>query len=180
MKEVLANFQAVTTDAQASFGALSAAQLNWKPNAGSWSVGQCLEHLIKINEPYFAEFDKIAAGAHRNSFWEQWSPLSSFFGGFLIKSFKKDARKLKAPVPATPPSNVAADIVAQFARHQEALAEKIKATEKVDTKRVIITSPYAKLVTYSLADTFTLLVEHERRHIRQAKRVMQTAGFPND
>ena len=33
-----------------TFGHLSAEQINWKPSADSWSVGQCFEHLIKANE----------------------------------------------------------------------------------------------------------------------------------
>jgi uncharacterized damage-inducible protein DinB len=179
MKEVLANLQAVTADAQTSFGNLSAAQINWKPNAESWSVGQCLEHLIKTNELFFPEFDRIAAGARQNSFWENWSPLSGFLGGFLIKSLQSDEKKFKAPSPAiVPPSNIAADIVAQFARHQDAAAEKIRAMEKVDITKVKVTSPLMKLMTYTLSDALTIIIAHEQRHIRQAKRVMETEGFP--
>src|SRR6516164_4689892 len=31
---------------------LSNEQLNWQPAPGSWSVGQCLEHLCIMNEVY--------------------------------------------------------------------------------------------------------------------------------
>ena len=27
-------------------------QINWKPDAGVWSVGQCLQHLLVANEVY--------------------------------------------------------------------------------------------------------------------------------
>ena len=176
---LISDLQAVTADAQATFGGLSAAQLNWKPDAESWSVGQCLEHLIKTNELFFPTFDKIAAGGWQNSFWENWSPLSGFLGGFLIKSLKSDEKKFKAPSPAiVPPSNIAADIVAQFARHQDAVAERVQALAKVDTQKVKVTSLFMKLMTYTLSDALNITVVHEQRHIRQARRVLETAGFP--
>ena len=179
MSNVISDLQAVTADAQGAFGALSEAQLNWKPNAESWSVGQCLEHLSKTNELFFPTFDKIAAGGWQNSVWENWSPLSGFLGGFLIKSLNSDEKKFKAPSPAiVPPGDIAADVVAQFARHQDAVADRVKALAKVDTAKVKVTSPFMKLMTYTLADALNITVAHEQRHVRQAKRVMQTEGFP--
>jgi uncharacterized damage-inducible protein DinB len=38
--------------AQALAARLTEEQLNWQPAAGSWSVGQCLEHLCRTNEAY--------------------------------------------------------------------------------------------------------------------------------
>ena len=179
MSNILTALQAVTADAQTSFGALSLAQINWKPNAESWSVGQCLEHLIKTNQQFFPEFDKIAHGGRANAFWENWSPLSSFLGNFLIKSMKSDEKKFKVPSPdIAPPSSVAADIVEQFARHQAELAGKVRALGGADLTKTIVTSPFMKLMTYKLGDALTITVVHEQRHLRQAKRVMETAGFP--
>ena len=50
---LLEELKAVADDAQRDFGSLSAAQLNWKPSAEQWSVGQCFEHLIKTNRAFF-------------------------------------------------------------------------------------------------------------------------------
>ena len=36
-----------------TFGGLSNEQIIWKQNAGSWSIGQCLEHLIITNRLEF-------------------------------------------------------------------------------------------------------------------------------
>jgi len=51
---------------------------------------------------------------------------------------------------------------------------------KLDLRKVIITSPVASFATYSLLDAYKILVAHERRHMTQAKRVMETDGFPKD
>jgi hypothetical protein len=43
----------------------------------------------------------------------------------------------------------------------------------------VVTSPLAKLVTYTLGDALRILVTHERRHFEQARRVTQAQGFPS-
>ena len=177
-EKLLSELENISAGAKKTFGALSAEQINWKPSAESWSVGQCFEHLIKTNELYFDELDKIAAGTRKNSFWENWSPLTSFAGRFLITSLKSDARKVKTVQKMTPPSDVDANIIELFAAHQTELAAKIKQTENADWRKIVFTSPFMGLMTYNLADGLQSIIEHEKRHFRQAERVMQTENFP--
>jgi hypothetical protein len=158
--------------AESTFGHLSAEQINWNPSADGWSVGQCFEHLIKSNELFYDDLERIASGDRKNSFLENYSPLSSFFGSLLINSLKNDARKLKAPTKKiVPPSEIDANIVELFAAHQTELIEKIKRTETTDWRKVKVTSPFIKLITYKLSDGFQVIVEHEKRHVRQAERI---------
>ncbi len=97
----------------------------------------------------------------------------------MIKSLKSDARKFKAPTPKiVPPSEIDANIVEIFTAHQAEVIERIKQTAKADWQKTIVTSPFLKVMTYKLADGFRVVVEHERRHFRQAERVLQTEGFP--
>ncbi|HEY0049440.1 MAG TPA: DinB family protein [Pyrinomonadaceae bacterium] len=181
MKEIISELQKITDDAKAKFGNLSPGQINWRPSAEGWSVGQCFEHLIKTNKLFDDELDKIAAGNRKNSFWESWSPLTSIGGRFLIKSLKSDERKFKAPTrKIVPPSEIGANIIEQFAEHQQEVIEKIKRTENVDWRKTVITSPFMKLMTYSFADGLQVVVEHEKRHLRQAERVLQADGFPKE
>jgi hypothetical protein len=181
ISKLLSELKAVSEDTQKTFGNLSARQINWKPSADGWSVGQCFEHLIKTNSLFFPELEKISSGTRKNSFLENYSPLSSFFGNLLVNSLKKDARKFKAPSQAiVPPSEVDAEIIGQFAAHQTELVEKIKRTENTDWQKIKITSPFMKIMTYKLADGFRVIVEHEKRHFRQAARVTEAAGFPNE
>lgn len=176
---LIGELQTISADAQKSFGNLSAAQINWKPSAEGWSVGQCFEHLIKTNELFYDELDKIAKGSRQNSFLENYSPLSGFFGNMLINSLKKDARKFKAPTQQiVPPSEIDAHIVEIFAAHQSELIGKIKRTETADWKKTKVTSPFLKIATYSLANGYQIIVEHEKRHVRQAKRVLEAESFP--
>jgi hypothetical protein len=179
MKEIISELEKISEEVKSRFGSLSPEQINWRPSAEGWSVGQCFEHLIKTNKLFYDELDKIAGGTRRNSFWENWSPLTSFGGKFLIKSLKSDERKFKAPTAKiVPPSEVDGDIIEQFSAHQTEIIEKIKRTENADWRKTVITSPFMKLMTYSFADGLQVVVEHEKRHFRQAERVTQAENFP--
>jgi hypothetical protein len=41
-----------------------------------------------------------------------------------------------------------------------------------------MTSPFMRVITYSVLDGWRLVVAHNHRHIQQAKRVVQAQGFP--
>jgi hypothetical protein len=179
LSNLISELEAISGDARKTFGNLSPAQINWKPSADDWSVGQCFEHLIKTNALFLPELERVASGGRRNSFLENYSPLSSFFGNLMVNSLKKDGRKFKAPSPKiVPRSDVDARIVEQFAAHQADLVERIRKTTAADWEKTKITSPFMRLITYKLADGFRILVEHERRHLRQASRVTQAENFP--
>ncbi|MEP6901788.1 MAG: DinB family protein [Actinomycetota bacterium] len=179
MSEIISELQKIAENAQTTFGNLSAEQINWKPSAEGWSVGQCLDHLIKSNEAFNPVFEKFKTGERKNSFWENYSPLTGFFGNFLLKSLNNDAKKFKAPSKAiVPPSAIAPDIVGQFVRHQTEVIKTIKSLGNVDLQKTVVTSPFLKLMTYRLDLAFEIAVAHEKRHIRQAERVTKAEGFP--
>jgi hypothetical protein len=171
---------AVTEDARNVFGRLSTEQLNWKPSAEQWSVGQCFDHLIQTNRCFFPDMESIAAGTFKVSAWARVSPLSGFFARMILRALDPvKGRKTKAPrvfLPAS--SDVAADVIEKFAGHQVELAERMRATAGRDLRRTMVTSPVAAVATYSLLDAYRIVVAHERKHFEQARRVTETQGFP--
>ncbi len=178
--KIISELQTISENTQKTFGKLSPTQINWKPSAEGWSVGQCFEHLIKTNELFYGKLDEIADGKQKNSFLESYSPLSGFFGNLLIGSLKKDGRKFKAPTQKiVPPSEVDPNIIEIFAAHQSELIGKIKRSEAIDWQKIKITSPFMSLMTYKLTDGLQIVVEHEKRHFRQAERVAKESNFPN-
>jgi hypothetical protein len=179
LENLVSELEKISDDVSKTFGSLSAEQINWKPAPESWSVGQCFEHLIKTNALFFPTLEKIERGEYKNSFLENYSPLSGFFGNLLVKSLQKDERKFKAPSKdIVPPSDVDANVIEQFSKHQSEIIDKIKRTENADWRKTVITSPFMKLMTYKLADGYRVVVEHEKRHFRQAERVMRSENFP--
>jgi hypothetical protein len=177
---IVAQLESVSDDIKNSFGKLSPEQLNWKPAPDSWSVAQCLDHLIKSNEEFYPELDKLAAGARKNTLWQNWSPLSGIAGSFLVNSLKKDAQKVKTNQKMTPPSDINGDIVERFLQHQQGFAEKLRSTSGTEWRKVILTSPFVKIMTYRMDVGLEAVIEHEKRHVRQAKRVIAMDGFPKE
>lgn len=179
LDEIVDELQMISEKASETFGNLSKEQINWRPSETGWSIGQCLDHLIKSNDEFKPTFEKLKAGERKNSFWEKYSPLTGFFGNFLLNSLKNDAKKFKTPSKAiVPPGDIAADIVERFAKHQAEVIETVKSLEKIDMEKTVITSPFLKLMTYRLGKAYEIAVEHEKRHIRQAERVLQRDDFP--
>jgi uncharacterized damage-inducible protein DinB len=158
------------------FSNLSLEQLNWKPVPESWSIGQCLDHLIISDCSYFPTFQKIAEGKFQMSSWEKWSPLNILFGKIMVNQLQeKVTRKINAPRMLMPSaSQVDPGILERFQKHLDTLLEYIAAFRDIDLDTTHITSPMLKFVTYSLRNAITILIQHEHRHINQAIRVKKT------
>jgi DinB superfamily len=172
--------EAIAGDAKTLFGHLNTQQLNWKPAADSWSVAQCLDHLITINGKYYPVFDLILKGEYRKTFLHGMPFLHGFFGRVMIKALSPESqRKLKAPGAARPSSSsIDPQIVDRFIAHQRETLAKMRSLEGRGPAGIIITSPFVGVVVYSLLDAFRIVVAHERRHFAQARRVMETDQFP--
>lgn len=175
---VLDGFTAVTTEVRARFGSLTREQLEWRPPSGGWSVAQCLDHLITTTASYLPELGAIASGTRRPSAWERLSPFSRAFGRMLVGFMQQDDKRSATPRRFVPPSAVGGDIVTRFAASQDELAAAIRATASVDWDRTIVTSTFNRIATYPLADAYRIILEHQRRHVRQAQRVTEEPGFP--
>ena len=180
LRGLLEELLAVKCEAREVFGGLTAAQLNWKPSAEQWSVGQCFDHLIVTNSCFFPDMERVAAGTYRSSLWGRVSPLSGFFGRLVLKALDPEkGRRTKAPRVFEPTqSAVAPDVIERFAAHQDDLAAHMRATSDADLRGLKVTSPVTAVATYSLLDAYRIVVAHERKHFEQARRVTQTEGFP--
>lgn len=179
ISQTTAAMKQVADDAKATFGHFTLEQLNWKPAATSWSVGQCFEHIIKTNEQFYPEFKKLASGSRKNTFFQTYSPFTGMMGRFLIRAVSEDSKKAKTPSKdIVPPSDISADIIDRFTIHIEGVNQMIDSCASADLRKTVVSSPFLKVFTYTLDDAYTVLVEHTRRHFRQAKRVAEAEGFP--
>ena len=179
IEEVISEFESVKVQVMTEFASLSEQQLNWKPAADAWSVGQCIEHLILSKQLFQPLLNTVASGTRTNTFWENWSPLRVFGTKLYFRYIRNDKTKVKAPTERiVPMSDIDGDIVERFARQQEQIMEKLKDIPQVVVDRTTLTSPFLRIVTYKLSDGLLILAEHDKRHIRQALRVIALEGFP--
>ncbi len=179
LANLIATANNIANDAKSTFGYLSPSQLNWKPGTDRWSVAQCFDHLLTSNKGYFPVIEDVLAGKKR-TFWERVPVLPGLAGKLLIKSLEPTStRKLKAPKRFEPAqSEIGGSVINDFVDQQRKIVEKMKATEHLDLERIVITSPVAAAITYSLMDAYRIIVVHEQRHFQQAKRVMEESAFP--
>jgi len=177
---VVEEIHTIGADAERVFGSLSPSQLNWKPSAERWSVGQCFDHLITTNLTYLPIIDSVIAGKKQSNVWQKLPVLPGMWGKLLLKFLDPaSTRKVKAPKKFEPAqSDINGSIIHDFVAHQSLVAEKMQATANLDPARIVITSPASSMVAYSLMDAYRIIAVHERRHFQQAQRVTEESGFP--
>lgn len=178
---LIQNARTIAADARSSFGKLSTEQLNWKPSAERWSIAQCFEHLITSNKGYLPIIEDVRKGKKKSTIWERLPVLPGLAGKLLIKSLDPaSTRKLKAPTRFQPAqSNISPAVIDDFVTLQDEVIEGMKSTSHLDLENIVVTSPVASFVTYSMMDAYRIIVVHERRHFQQAQRVTAEAGFPS-
>lgn len=162
------------------FGSLSNEQLNWKPDAESWSIAQCLDHIVVTDTLYFPVFEAIREGRYKMNFWQKWSPFSGMFGRMLVGQLAEVAtKKFKSPPSFRPDSNpIGQEVITRFSKHQDTLIEFIKDLQPGQADKIRISSPASGAVTYSLSHALQMLTQHQYRHLNQAVRVKTRDGFP--
>ena len=177
---LIAEAKAIADNAQTTFGSLTAQQINWKPSADQWSIGQCFDHLFTANRCYFPVIETIIRGEKKSTVWERLPFLPDVIGKMLIKYLApRSTRKLKAPTIFKPSSGaVDANIINRFHEEQARLILLMEKTRGLDAHRIKITSPVSRFITYSLSDAYKIILTHEQRHFLQAQRVLESEGFP--
>jgi hypothetical protein len=118
-------------------------------------------------------------GSRAPTIWERVPVLPGVLGRALIRSQAPTAaRKFTAPPGARPVfTQIPGDIVRRFAAQQREIAQWIGTLDDRQA-RLIMTSPFIRVVTYSVLDGCRLIVVHDWRHIEQARRVTALPEFP--
>lgn len=163
---------------RSGFGDMDANTMNFKPDARVWSINQCLDHIIQTNRKYYGGFESIESGTYEGGKWARIPILPRLLGRLVVKVVSPDYKRKTKTSPLLHPSrsefskNMTSDLLAE----NDVLAGMFRKCESADPDGFIVSSPVNGLVTYSLRDCFTLLVEHEKRHYNQAARLKSEIG----
>jgi hypothetical protein len=179
LADIRTALEGAARDAAESFGNLDARQINWRPDTTRWSVAQCLEHLLRANRLMLAAAEDALNARAPRSLWQRLPVWPGLLGRMLIRSQAPEAtRKFTAPSTAQPAaSDIAADIIQRFVEQHRAMVEWVGELDE-GAARTIMTSPFIRVVTYSVLDGCRVIVAHDHRHLQQARRVTQAPGFP--
>ena len=179
IKELLQKGREAKEKVSSEFSDISTKQLNWQASPVTWSIAQCLDHLVVSHRVYFSVLKKITEGNFQMNLWEKYSPFTKIWGNIMKDQMQEQVkRKLKAPKKIQPASKATLEIINQYHRSIDQFLTYISKCGAVDTDKTIITSPFVSMITYSLRDALQFLVTHEHRHINQAIRVKRNSAFP--
>ncbi len=162
--------QSITEGFVREFGALKPKDLNWQPNAHTWSIAQVMDHLVTINSTYFPVIEQVKQGKYSLPFIARFSFVTNFFGNIIEKGVAPDRKRKTKTFSIWEPRQGEIDnaIIERFQAHQQELIRVIQESEDLLDRHTIISSPANKNIVYSLEKAFDIIVTHEKRHFNQA------------
>ena len=175
----LVDIEALNGLVQKNAGELTDAQLTWKPGTKSWSIGQCLEHLVVMGSSYNERLaPAIEQAREKQGDGEPglWRP--SVTGKLLIGIVRPGSRKARTPGVFKVDVHPRPNVVGAFIDVQNELSRLLGESRALDLSKTKLTSPASRLVRLNLGDAFSVLVLHAERHIQQAIRVRWDNKFP--
>lgn len=166
-------------EARRVFSMFNQIQLNWKPNVRSWSLAQCFDHIIVSDQQYFKNIKK----AIEQTITEKHLERKPYRAGLLARIFIYTQRpgsifKFKTPPIFSPSERTEGKkMLEDFVRHEQELLVLIKRCDGWDLNKFKLSSPVHSFFKFSLGECFSILVTHQERHIRQAKKIAQLPEF---
>lgn len=152
---------------------LNNAQLNFKTNAESWSILQCVEHLNRYSEYYLRSIaGKLKEAKTKGSETVKYS----WFGKMSIKAMHPDNRKKSQTLKRLNPkeSEVNREVLNEFIQHQNHLIQLLEQAENHSLNANKIPADVFKLLRLRLGECFEFLIVHQQRHILQMKEIRKS------
>ena len=178
--EFVSELERQTVQAATVANGLSESAFNWQPNSGkSWSVAQCLDHLVIMNRMYVKTLQDAVAD-NEDQLEPRKNPIQP--SGWLTRlfvSYEEPPPKIKLPAPKkiAPPSNLTGAVIEDFKAVQLRLVDFVREWGDADLGDLKVKDPLFPI--HLTADTELLIIAaHNRRHLWQAENVKKSPGFP--
>ncbi len=87
--------------------------------------------------------------------------------------------RMKTPAAfQPPPARTRKEIMAAFRAYQVQYIDRLRQANGFDLARAKVRSPVASWIRMPLGAGFAAMAAHERRHLWQARQVLEMPGFP--
>ena len=189
--ELRRHFERLADDADALVAGLTDDQFAWKPAsapsalrrgrpAEGWSIAQCIDHLNVTARLYLLQLDEGIANAIRQGLYGDGPFVYWWFARMFVRMLEPPPRlRVKTPALFQPPAErPRREIMAAFRAYQVQYIDRLRQANGLDLSRARVRSPAASWIFLPLGSGFAAMIAHERRHLWQAKQVMQAPGFP--
>jgi hypothetical protein len=151
-------------------------QLNWKESEKKWSIGQCFSHLNLASKYYLDKFDHQYPEASKNGTHDF---KSGRIGGYLIRFVMDPTKRTKSPLVFAPSKeHLTQNVIKNFNDFQQRWENVMAKSHDLDLINNKIQSPLSRFVKLRLGDVFLLNLKHEIRHLKQARNILISNGFP--
>jgi hypothetical protein len=172
----------VVADEVNNFKKLSKTQFNFKPSPKSWSIAECLQHLLLIYQTrYEPQLKKKFVGTPLPANEKKIPYQATLWGNFIIGIVNPE-KKTKIPTlkkfkPAS--SDFELDLIDTYLNYLTDLQGFIAKSDGLHLNKITIASSISDFLTVNLGDYFRIEAFHHQLHLRQAKRVMESQDFPS-
>lgn len=183
LQETVRQFHELKRRFEATTGALSLEQFNWRPATDRWSIAQNLDHLNREAREQAPVVEALIERGHRESLFGEGPFRHPWFGNWYI-GFLEPPYKVKVPTLQrfVPPSTLTfEEVVPEFMEwHDRFIAIAHQANglhlSRLRAKLTYLNHGMPKL---SLGQWLRYLAAHERRHLWQMERfVLGAPDFP--
>ncbi len=150
-------------------------KLNWKANAESWSVLECLEHLNLYGDFYIPE---IQNQLKKNSAPPAMLYKSGVLGSYFAKSMlpKENMKKMKTFRDKNPTGSNLDVTIERFLTQQHEIIVLLNQAKNANINKTKTAISISKFIRLRLGDTFHFLLNHNERHFAQIDRVLISAN----
>lgn len=163
----------VNRKVEKEFAPLTLKELYYNPSPDTWSIAENLQHLVQVNKSYFPIFNQIINHTFRPAWSGRFAIFYNTFGKTILRSVNEDRKKkIKTFILWKPTfQDDKEKILDNFLQNNFELMEwmeKLKPFLGIDT---VIHSPANKIISYTLDQSFDIIISHEKRHLNQAKEI---------
>jgi len=173
-------FEALADAADALVAPLTDQQFAWQPAPDAWSIAQCIDHLNTTARLYLPRLDDGIANAIRQGLYGEGPFKYWWIARMFVRNLEPPPRPRVRTPPAfrPPPERKRHDIMAAFRAYQVQYVDRLRQANGLDLVRARVRSPVATWIPIPLGTGFAAMAAHERRHLWQARRVVEAPGFP--
>jgi hypothetical protein len=168
-------FEQLASEADTLVAPLTDLAFTWQPAPDSWSVVQCIDHLNSTAREYLPMLDQGIADAIRRGLYSPGPYTYNWIGRLMTWVVDPNTRiRAKAPRAFLPPApRPRHDVMAAFRAYQVQYIDRLRQANGLDLARARVASPAARWIRMPLGSGFATMIAHERRHLQQARRVVQ-------
>ena len=147
-----------------------------RPAPDRWSVGECIVHLNLTSTAFRPLVERALDDARRLPREEGTRRHGrGLLGGLLWRVLGQKGRfRVKTTAPFVPSATGSPEsTLEEFDRLQAQQTEWLRAADGLPLTQVRIVSPFGGRLRYNLFAAFSILAQHQQRHVWQAERAAE-------